>query len=241
MSLTKEKTKGSIPIAVDKDDSQVIYFKDKVSEVHDVNNPLKSNRGFLPYHFGDKVIYVCGRRNSGKSTFANSYIDAYVKATDNKIFMVSRFEDDPSIDLPERSLRLSIQDLQEIELQDLKNSLIVFDDIHSASYSKQDVAYLQNFIIDIIENSRHYNISTLITSHQVSNYQKTRAILHELSNFVIFPEYSNTHQNEYVLKNYFGLKKDMLDRVMNIKGSRWVMIQSIKPKFIMSEHELFTY
>lgn len=244
MSISKIKTKGNIPIAVDGDanaDEQVVYYKSSETPNHDVSNPLHSNRGFSPYHYGDKVIYVTGRRGAGKSCFADKYIDAYVKATDNKVFLVSRFEDDPSLHLPERSLRLSIDDLRELELGDLKNSLVVFDDIHSASYSKQDVNYLQSFILDIIENSRHHNISTLITSHQVTNYQKTRAILHELSNFVLFPDYSNLHQNEYTLKNYFGLKKPMIENIMKVKNSRWVMVQSIKPKFVMTEHDLYTY
>jgi len=226
----------SYPIAYDDGDKKLVYYNTDKGEPH-----LKAVGNFRPWFWGDAVIYVCGRRGSGKSTYCNEYIKSYVSATDGKVFFVSRFQDDPSITLPERSMRLDITDLECVELEELSNSLIVFDDIHNSSYSRQEVNYLQKFILDVIQNSRHFDLSCLITSHMISNYQKTRDILSELSALVIFPQYSTGYQIERALRVYIGLSKKQIHDIFELSGSRWVHIQVIGQKFILTQKEVKGY
>lgn len=235
--FSKRHRKGDVPVALDDEDNHVVYYH------HGKYNPepFESVKGFTPWHHGDKVCYICARRGAGKSTFCNIYMENYVEATDGRVFFISRFEDDPSIKLPERSMRLSVGDLPQVPLEELTNSLLVFDDIHSSQYTRQESNYIQSFILDAIQNSRHFNISILITSHMISNYAKTRDILNEMSSLVVFPAYSNAYQIERALKTYVGLNKEQIDDIMSISDSRWVMIQTISPKFVLTQHKIYPY
>jgi hypothetical protein len=228
--------KGDLPIAFDNGDKKLVYYDPKRGEPR-----LNSIGLFRPWFWGDAVVYVSGRRGCGKSTYCNEYIKSYVNATDGKVFFISRFQDDPSITLPERSMRLDIVDLVGSELSDLTGSLIVFDDIHSSSYSKKEIQFLHSYILDVIQNSRHFNISCLITSHMISNYQKTRDILAELSALVIFPNHSTGYQITRALRVYIGLSKKQINDIFELQGTRWVHIQVIGPKFILTQKEVFGY
>ena len=233
--LSKTKTDKAIPIAIDKDDNQLIYYKEN-NEI----SKLISKKGFEPYHYGDSVLYVSARRGAGKSTFCNMYIHNYTKATDGRVFLVSRLEDDPSIKLPERGLRIPISEVIFLEMADLHDSLIVFDDINDAKLTKKQVQMLTNFITDVIENSRHFNISVIITSHMMTNYKATRPFLYESSAIVIYPQFSNLAQIEKVMKNYYSMTDQQIAEIFKSK-SRWVMVNTINPKYVLSHHEIYTY
>lgn len=233
MSLSKLKSK--IPIAKDKDDKSLVYYHPEKGIAH-----LISQKGYLPYHHGDSVGYVVGRRGCGKTTFCNLYMKSYVKATKGRVFLISRLEEDPSIDLPERSMRISPDDISEIDMPDLENSLVIIDDITDAKLTKLQQNDLYNFVLDIIENSRHHNISCLITSHLPTNYAKTRAILNECSFVTIFPQYSNRYQIERMLKTYFGFKQREVNEFFS-KPSRWIQISTTMPKYILTENEVYLY
>jgi energy-coupling factor transporter ATP-binding protein EcfA2 len=234
--LSKIHKSNAKPVAFDTGDEQLVFYSKSYG-----NKQLDAVKEFNPWWFGDALVYVCGRRGSGKSTYCNQYIKSYTEATDGKVFFVSRFEDDPSIDLPERSMRIPISSLGDFPISDLQDSLIVFDDIHNAGLSPAEQKYLQSYILDVMENSRHFNLSCLITSHMVTNYSKTRAILNECSALVVFPSYSNNYQIERALKLYFGLSKIQIAKIMAIENSRWVQVQTIQPKFILTQKEIYTY
>lgn len=233
--MLSKKHQSDRPVAIDTGDQSLVYFGSKGSD------HLIASKQFEPWYFGDTISYVCARRGAGKSTYCQQYIDSYVKATDGRVFLISRFENDPSLTLPERGLQLSIEDLVDLELSDLSNSLIVFDDVHSSSYSKQERLFLDNFIKDVILNSRHFQLSALITSHLISQYQKTREILNECSSLVVFPQYSNRYHIERALRVYFGLSKQQINQIMNLQSTRWVQIQTVSPKFVLTQHEIYTY
>lgn len=235
MSLSKAKSSSGIPIAIDTGDGKLIYYGTTGSQ------RLEAVGLFKPFFWGDSVVYVSGRRGSGKSYYCNDYIKYYVEATGNKVFLISRFDEDPSINLPERAMRIPITDLPEIEVSDLHHSLIVFDDIESASLTKKEKTLLNAFIVDTIENSRKSQISTVITSHLTSNYAKTRSVLYESSSLVFFPDFSNKVQIERALNYYLGISQEIVQKVLSITNSRWVQVNVIKPKFILTEKEIFTY
>jgi hypothetical protein len=236
MSLSKTKNKKSIPIALDSDDNKLVYYNSNQTG----SKKMVSKNGYTPYHHGDAVLYVSARRGAGKSTFASMYIKSYVEATDGKVFIISRLDDDPSIQLPHRGMRIPIGELSTITMEDLKNSLVVFDDINDSKFTKSDIITLNAFITDIIENSRHFGISAILTSHMITDYRKTRLILNECSALVVFPQYSNRYQIDRALKTYFSLSKEQRDEVFNSE-SRWVFMNSITPKFILTEHEVYPY
>lgn len=237
--LSTNKTSGSSPIALDTADKSLIYYHKSETGNH---NKLVAKGNFEPFFpFKDQLVYISSRRGAGKSTFCNTYIKNYVEATDGRVFIVSRFDSDPSIELPKRGMFIKLNQIQDIEMKDMKDSLIVFDDIHSTQLTPQQAKILQNFVIDVCENSRHHNLSALITSHQATNYSKTRAILNESNAFVFFPQFTNRHQIERALKVYYGLNDIQIDELFNITNSRWVMVNCINPKYILTQKEVWTF
>ena len=235
MSFSKNKIDKSLPIAIDKDDDQLIYYNNTTG-----TEKVISKKGFEPFYYGDAVVYVSGRRGAGKSTFCNIYIHNYVKATDGRVFLISRLKEDESIKLPERGMRIPINEISQITMDDLKDSLIVFDDINDANLNKYETAILNKFIIDVIENSRHYNLSVIITSHMMANFKQTRPFLYESSAVVIYPQWSNLAQIEKVMRSYYSMSTTQIKDIFN-SPSRWVYVNTITPKYIMTQHEIYTY
>ena len=224
------------PLAFDTGDQKIVYWSAQGQ------SKMEAIGEFIPQYFGDSAIYVVGRRGSGKSTYCSDYINSYYEQTCNRVFYVSRFTTDPSVSLPPRSLMLDIQQLQDVTLEDLRKSLIVFDDIHSAQLTPKESTYLQKFILDVIENSRHLDCSCIITSHMATNYSKTRPILNECSAVVFFPEYSNPQQVQHMLKYYQAMTPAQVEHLFSLgKDSRWVQLQTINPKFILTQKHIETY
>lgn len=237
IKIPLQPTKYTKPLAYDTGDNEIVYWTDK-----DGVESYDAVGEFEPQYFGDAVVYVVGRRGSGKSTYCSAYLNSYYLQTMNKVFYVSRFQTDPSVELPERGLNIGIDDLPELTIEDLSNSLIVFDDIHSASLSKKEADYLHKFIIDTIENSRHFGISCLVTSHLATNYSKTRPILNEASSVVVYPEFSNAYQIIRMLSTYFDFSKPQIDHLFELgKKSRWVQVQTTNPKFILTSERIEIY
>ena len=225
---------GSYPIATDPDGLLVTWKPNLQQDL----TPAEGE--FKPYHFGDRLVYITGRRGCGKSTYVSMYMKGFRQASDRRIFFISRLAEDDSIQLPSRSMRMNITEIEGTRVEDFQNSLMVFDDIHSASLTPKQQSFIQAFIIDALENSRHYQISLLVTSHLITNYSKTRAILNELSDLVVYPGYSNAKQIEYALTTYLGLGKPEVARVMR-NTDRWVMVHPIGDhKFVLSSHHLWS-
>lgn len=251
--ISYKQIKNSIPIAYDKKNDKIVYFNEIENNDLIYKTPLRGG-DFIPIHNADFTEYIVGRRGCGKSTYVNEFIKYMNKCIDDKLkfVFVSRLETDDSIKLPDNAIRIHPNELitEEYEEGDeednelfnsLKNSIIIFDDIHDSKMTDKMKKKLQSFIIDVLENSRHYNIQVMMTSHMICNYRQTRQILNELSNIVVYPQYSTSHQIEYVLKEFFGIKNKLLNKILNNKSSRWLNISSINPKVIISQHEIIPY
>lgn len=239
--FSKIHSQGAKAVAYDTGDNKLVYYKKPSPNSPFVEQIFTALGEFEPWVWGDSLVYVVGKRGSGKSRFANKYINSYVEATDGKVFIVSRFEEDPSITLPERGLHINIEDIGDMTIEDLSNSLVVFDDIKNSSYTREQVKQLNDFIHDVMENSRHYNINVLVTSHVACDYSRTVAILNESSAFVVFPQYANRYQINRALKYYFSLNTEQIERIMTTKNTRWVMVNVSNPTIVLTQKEIYNY
>lgn len=188
---------------------------------------------------GREILYIFGPSGSGKSVFCANYAKAYsMMHPDDKIYLFSKLSDDESIDVidPIR-IPMDLESLAGLDISDLENSLCIFDDTDSESTNKLTKA-LDKIRGDILEEGRHFCISCLITTHMACNYKKTRSVLNETHRIVIFPQSGSSHQNEYLLKHYGGLKKDKINEIMELP-SRWVSISTNAPKHITHENGIF--
>lgn len=186
-------------------------------------------------------IFISGASGVGKSTFIAMYAQQYKKLfKKNNIIMFSRLDDDKSIDDKIKIKRIRLdQELLEFDnndiIEDLKDSLVIFDDI-STIQDKEILNKIKKLRDDILECGRHYNIYSICVSHMITNYKDTRHLILEATAMVFFIM-SSQYQIKNFLKNYKGLEKNTIQRIMNLK-SRWVMIRNTYPNVLISEHDV---
>jgi hypothetical protein len=239
--LTKEKCGNeSVPITIELPSNKLIWYTPTSDDPLVGVKSFTTNDSFEPWHWSDAVIYVCGRRGSGKSYYVNLYLKNYYQYTSNRVFYFSRFEQDPSINLPDRSMWIQVKDIESCDLNDMKNSLMIFDDINDSRLTLKDQKNLQKFILDTIENSRKFGISCILTSHMIYGTKFSQTILSEMSSLVVFPQFSNKYQIERALSYYMKMTKEQIETLKNTQD-RWVQIEVNNPQFVLSEHELYLY
>ena len=145
--------------------------------------------------------YVAGPSGSGKSTYLSEIGEMYKKMYPrNSIIMFSRVDKDPSIDKYINVKRVLLDDSlieDPIDTEELKNKMVIFDDIDTLRDKKlrEELYELRD---DILETGRHNNIYTVITSHLLTNYKATRTILNECHSVTIFPRSGADKQIKYL-------------------------------------------
>ena len=124
------------------------------------------------------IIYITGPSGSGKSTYVRKYLEQYKKKNKDKpIYMFSSLPDDESLDSIEpQRIRLDESIYQDpIEIEDLANSVVIFDDIDVMCVKTiRDAVY--NILNKTLEIGRHFKITALVTNHLPTNGKETRRI-----------------------------------------------------------------
>lgn len=189
-----------------------------------------------------EIIFVSGPPKSGKSYWVNEYVKMYKKIFDErKVVLFTRLNEDDTLKADEDLyMRITIDKNlinEKLKLDDLANSLVIFDDIESSEYPKV-TKYLYSLMNDIIKNGRHANISVIITNHDLRGGQKTRDILMNMTMLVIFPQSGSVYHLTRCLHDYIGLSKSQMDKILNIK-SRWVAISREFPQYIIYQRGVY--
>ena len=189
------------------------------------------------------ILYISGMSGSGKSFFTKQYILEYKKYyKKNFIYLISYLDYDESLkDVEKLIKRINIHDKdftnEELELNDFENSLVILDDIEMISDKK-----LKNFILSffkkILQLGRHWKISAIWANHEVNNSHETKNILTECNSITIFPKTMGTMKIQYLLNNYFGLSKEEINKIKNLK-SRSVTIMRSYPRLIIANQDIF--
>jgi hypothetical protein len=152
-----------------------------------------------------EILYITGRSGSGKSTYTRKYLEEYKKKfKDRPIYMFSALPDDPSLDsIKPKRIELDESIISDpIAVEDLKDSVVIFDDIDVLSNKKiRDEVY--KILNQVLEIGRHFNITAIVTNHLPTNGKDTRRILNEAHSFTYFP-HAATGRIKYFLVEYFG-------------------------------------
>lgn len=187
-----------------------------------------------------EVVYIAGPSGSGKSTYASKYIAVYKKLyPENPIIIFSRKNSDEVLDKlkPQRFMIDESLVANPIDItQDIDGPCIVlFDDVDTIQNDKikKAVSKLKN---DILEIGRSFEVYVVITSHLINGNDRKdcRTIFNELHTFTFFPKSGNRYAINYALKNYFGLDKKMIDKLMKLP-SRWITISRNCPMYALHE------
>ena len=179
-------------------------------------------------------IYVAGSSGCGKSYWVSRYlklVNKYQKGRD--IFIFSDVDEDEAFDKGLKNIhRITLDEsllLEPIEPDELRDSVCVFDDIDSIQNKalKKTVYTLMN---SLYRRGRHENITTISTTHNITDYTKSRVPINESSLIVLFCRSGSTAGQKYILERYCGLDKSVIKDIMKVK-SRSIQIHKSYPQF----------
>lgn len=183
-----------------------------------------------------ETLYIGGCSGAGKSTYASNYIKEFKKLfPDRRVYVFSSVKSDFLIDnigvsrvvLDEKILDPTTK----IKVEDLANSLVLFDDIDVIPDEKikKEVYALQGALL---ETGRHNDVYVVSTAHQIMNYKQTRTLLNEATAITFFPQSGSTYHIKRLLTLYCGLSKKEIDRIFSL-ASRWVTIYKQYPQYVI--------
>jgi len=167
-----------------------------------------------------EILYITGRSGSGKSTYTRMYLEQYKKKyKNNPIYMFSSLKEESLDSVKPQRFKIDDRLHQDpIQVEDLKDSIVIFDDIDVISNRKIKEA-VYNILNQVLEIGRHYKISCIVTNHLPTNGNWTRRILNESSCFVYFPA-SSSGKIKYVLTEYIDIdkKKLSISKIVTVGG-----------------------
>jgi len=184
-------------------------------------------------------MYIAGQSGCGKSTLASRYMVEYLKMfPKNKVFLFSRHEGEPTYkDVPHTAIKLNEElETTPIDLPELANSLVVFDDTDNLQDKKVSKA-IAKLNDDIISNGRKYGIHSLTLAHQLLNHFKSRNILNETNRTVFFNSGTTFHIKNY-LQKYIGLELKKVKKILAVP-SRWTLISNGMPVYVLHQRGAF--
>lgn len=188
-----------------------------------------------------QCILVTGPSGVGKSTWTSKYAKEYHQDfPNNPIYLISKKTSDPEFDKFKYITRIELDEDfatgEPLQPEDLKNSLVIFDDIENISDDniKNAVYKLKD---NLLETGRDKNIYMVIAIHMARNNKCTRTDNNESSAFVLFKG-GNSYHNKRYLKEYIGLDSKGIQRILDLP-SRWVYINKTFPMYVVSESECY--
>ncbi len=198
-----------------------------------------------------EVLFIAGPANSGKSYYANQYLEEYKKKfKGNDIYIFSKVKDDAAFKgkggKGKKYLKVDIDPEEHkdnpVPISALTKSCCVFDDIYSVDKDLSKIyADIRN---DCVTNGRDHSSSNkndiyvVSTSHQIQNYRKTRDLLFECTSITIFPNSGMSHQVKKALRDVCGLNKHQIDKILGLH-SRWVTVYTRAPRYVISQRDIY--
>jgi hypothetical protein len=182
-----------------------------------------------------EVWYVCGQSGSGKSWIAKQYAEMYHKLFPSRgIYLISKLDKDETLDALKFIKRIPIKSFVDDypTLEEFKDSLTLWDDYDTLTGDYEKVVL--KIIDDLAIMGRHQNVSMMCLSHYLTNYKKTRLILNEATNIVVYPQSTAYHPLKHLLVNYVGVEEDDLKRWRKL-GSRWLQFKKGFPSIMISQ------
>jgi hypothetical protein len=190
-------------------------------------------------------LYVAGPSGSGKSTYVADYVTQFLKEkglNDTTVYIFSSVDYDKILDerFGDRIYRIDVDDPicyeegyhpEEFE----EGSIIIFDDVDKIKNSKcRNAIYMLRE--NVLETGRHYGLTVISTSHQLSNYAKTRTLLSEATSITVFPRHAGTtHYIREYLKKHTGFDLPKIKKFLSLsKNSRWITLYRNAPPYVIS-------
>ena len=218
------------------------------SDIKNVKNPIyeiKLDKGatFQPIPKKNVVekLYVSAPSGSGKSYYSGQWIEQFNKMfRKQQVYLFSPIPEDKALDR-NNIIRVDMDEhliMNPITVEDLEDSLVVFDDCESIK-DKKMLGYIGWLRDSILETGRHFNVRMIWISHLISNYSSTRRLLNESTSVTVFPRSgSGVYQIKKFLQNQCGLEKKEISKFLK-QDSRWVSIYRSYPQYVISQNTCY--
>ena len=185
-----------------------------------------------------EVLQIGAPSGAGKSFFGSNYANIFHEMSpEYPILLFSRKNEDLQFDKYPFIKRVDLDSVVEhkFEPEELRNSLLIFDDIETLESPQKEAVYALKD--DMLITGRSYNIPMLLITHLTRAGHQTRIDNNESTGTVVF-KHGNAMHNRALLKDYIGLDKKTVDRIL-ASNSRWMMIHKHVPMYCLTEHEVF--
>ena len=190
------------------------------------------------------TLFVAGESGSGKSYFVREYAKRYNHMfRKNFIYLISYLDKDETLDEYKKIIRIKafqqdfLDECLDIDLNEFKNSLVIFDDIDSV-INKKTKEKIYGLLNKMLRIGRHMNISVCYAGHELYASPEIKMLLNESMSITFFPKRLNYKKMKYLLETYFGLNKNQIERIRSIKDRSITYIKG-NDKIILSDKQCF--
>ena len=239
MSFNYEKDGDKIAVINSDKRQKKVYFSESDDGKQDII--LKMNEQFMlsPDKNTERItMYVCGSAGSGKSYFVAQFCEEYHKTfKSNQIYLISENDEDKAFDSKDYIKRIEISDLDSnpLDWKEFQDCLIIFDDIDSIKGKLGKT--IDDMRDKLLKNSRKFRVSVISTSHDACGI-KLKSVLNESKTIVFFMMNYN-RSLKYLLENYLGLSKNVIEKLKNSK-SRWTAFTKSYPSYLVQQRLITT-
>lgn len=192
--------------------------------------PLPNENNNDPDHY-----FIAGQTGAGKSSMVGDILSELPKDIKKDIFIFSTFGEDDALDHLNPTRIIIDNDIIDdpIQKEELKDSIVVFDDIDKIQPEKLGKA-CRALRDDLLQNGRKMGIKVFTTSHQIMDYKRTRDSLNSTQKIIIFPQATSPHHIKRFLETYMGLDRKQSTCVRGI-NTRWILFSTTFPRYILWE------
>lgn len=196
------------------------------------------------------TLFVAGESGSGKTFLCKNYILLYSELyPKNKIYFISQQHLDEDESLKEvrgYMNQISIDDIMNEESPVTwesfkeKPCLVFFDDYDGFDKhkikrgSKSPFECVKSLIDNLLNNTRKFGVSVIVSSHDLYGAKKHETVLKECEYFCLFPEGILFDNLMYFCNKKLGLNKETVTRIKQDR-SRWCIIRRKVPMVLISE------
>ena len=206
------------------------------------------------YQTSDKIpnrFFISGGSGSGKSFITCEYIKDYHKLFPKNKIVLFTATDDPKFNDFENwmsqgkpvfhKMRIDETLIEDpIELDELHDSLVIFDDVSENHFSNRSLAQaIQDIRNQCLHRGRHLNISTIVTDQQALKSHYTKSVHSGALAFVGFPYASSKNEFRNYLKQHMNFDKELIERIMHL-NTRWVLINKAS-NFVLYQKGAFLF
>lgn len=245
LELTSDVPKGGVPVAVcyshtdAQDGDYVVLHSDTLrgSGSPAVRVSPTSHLVIEPNHEAKArdIVFCAAASGAGKSWLARAFALRYHELwPDRPVVLVSGLPEDETLDAASFIRRIRLDTLLEapLQLEELRQSLLIVDDALEGTLSKELEEAIWKLINLVCSQGRHEMISCWINAHLVSNGAKTRLLLSESHYYVTFAHGTSASAYRWLLGHYGGCDSSQIAAMRKLP-SRWTALRRHYPPLVV--------